>query len=88
MAVFLDLHGWRLEAPEAEVVQVMLAVASGELDEASLAAWVRGHVQAPAAVAVYQLASTRERTAARLSAVHCAGSGQVTVTLTPAGRSK
>ncbi len=46
MAVFLDLHGWSLEAPEPEVVRVMLAAASGELSEASLASWVRRHIQA------------------------------------------
>lgn len=45
MAVFLDINRLRLEAPQLEVVRVMLAVASGEMDEASLAAWVRGHIQ-------------------------------------------
>lgn len=47
MAIFLDLNGWSLEAPEPEVVRVMLAVASGELGEAGLASWVPGHIQAP-----------------------------------------
>ena len=47
MAVFLDINGWRLDAPEPEVVRVMVAVAGGELGEAGLAAWVRGHIQAP-----------------------------------------
>lgn len=46
MAVFLDINGWNLEAPEPEVVQMMLAVASGALAESELAAWVRGHLQA------------------------------------------
>ncbi len=46
MAVFLDLNGWRLEAPETDVVRVMLAVAGGEMSESELAAWVRGHIQA------------------------------------------
>lgn len=46
MAVFLDINGWSLEAPEPEVVQMMLAVASGTLPESELAAWVRGHLQA------------------------------------------
>jgi death-on-curing protein len=46
MAIFLDLNGWSLEATEPEVVRVMLAAASGELDEASLASWIRGHIQA------------------------------------------
>lgn len=45
MAVFLDLNGWSLEAPESEVVHVMLALASGELSEAELAIWVQAHLQ-------------------------------------------
>jgi hypothetical protein len=36
---------WALEAPEPEVVRTMLAVASGELQEEELAAWVRTHSQ-------------------------------------------
>lgn len=47
MAIFLDLNGWSLHAPEPEVVQVMLAVASGALAETDFAAWVRRHIQAP-----------------------------------------
>jgi death on curing protein len=46
MAVFLDINGRSLEAPEPEAVRAMLAVASGELGEAGLAAWVRGDIQA------------------------------------------
>lgn len=46
MAVFLDINGWSLEAQELEVVQVMLAVASGELAETDFAAWVRQAIQA------------------------------------------
>ena len=46
MAVFLDLNGLSLEAPEPEVVRTMLAVAGGELAEAVFAAWVRRHIQA------------------------------------------
>lgn len=45
MAVFLDLNGWDLEVPDPEAVRVMLGVASGEIGEAELAAWVRGHLQ-------------------------------------------
>jgi death-on-curing protein len=41
MAVFLELNGFEIEASEAEVVTVMLALAAGELDEGQLAAWVR-----------------------------------------------
>lgn len=46
MAVFLDLNGWILEAPEPEVVQVMLAVASGDLSETDFIRWMQGHIQA------------------------------------------
>ncbi len=45
MAVFLDINGWRLDAPEAEVVRVMLAVAAGELSEEAFASWVQAHSQ-------------------------------------------
>jgi death on curing protein len=45
MAVFLDLNGWSLVAPEAEVVTTMLGVAAGEIAEDELAVWVRGRIQ-------------------------------------------
>lgn len=41
MAVFLELNGVELKADEAEVVTMMLALASGEMSEEQLAAWVR-----------------------------------------------
>ena len=44
MAVFLMLNGLELRAPEPELVVAMLAVASGEWNEAALAAWVRENV--------------------------------------------
>lgn len=44
MAIFLELNGWRLQAPETEVVQVMLGVAANRISEGELAAWLRGHV--------------------------------------------
>ena len=46
MAVFLELNGWTLEAPETEVVEVMLSVAAGDLSEAGLASWLRPHIEA------------------------------------------
>lgn len=49
MAVFLDVNGWSLEAPEPEVVRVMLAVASSEMGEEAFASWIRKHLQ-PATV--------------------------------------
>ena len=44
MAVFLELNGWELDAPEPEVVRIMLAVAAGEATEPELADWVRQHL--------------------------------------------
>jgi death on curing protein len=45
MAVFLDLNGIELDAPEPEVVAMMLGVAAGEVTEAELGAWVRQRAQ-------------------------------------------
>lgn len=44
MAIFLGLNGLELEAPEAEVVAVMVGVAAGQLKERQLADWVRAHL--------------------------------------------
>lgn len=44
MLVFLGLNGYDLEAPEPEVVTVMLTVAAGDLSEAALAKWLRVHL--------------------------------------------
>ena len=46
MAIFLDLNGWSVEASEQDVVQVMVAVAAGEMSEDDLAAWLRRHMVA------------------------------------------
>lgn len=43
MYVFLGLNGLRIEAREEEVVAIMLALASGEVDEAGLSSWLRAH---------------------------------------------
>lgn len=42
--IFLGLNGKDLEATEAEVVQVVVALAAGSLDEAELATWIRERV--------------------------------------------
>ena len=39
--VFPGLSGLRLDAPEGEVVAVMLAVAAGDISETELSDWVR-----------------------------------------------
>ncbi|MCC7142267.1 MAG: type II toxin-antitoxin system death-on-curing family toxin [Candidatus Eisenbacteria bacterium] len=44
MLVFLGLNGFDLEAPEPNVVTVMLMVAAGDLSEAALAKWLRVHL--------------------------------------------
>lgn len=43
MELFLILNGHELNATDAECVLAMLAVAAGEWDEATLAAWLRTH---------------------------------------------
>ena len=44
MAVFLQLNGSRLEAPETEVVTVMLDVAAGSITEEQLGDWLRSRL--------------------------------------------
>ena len=44
--VFLALNGLRLVAPEPEVVTLMRDVATGAINEAELAVWIRAHVLA------------------------------------------
>ncbi|MHB1013428.1 MAG: type II toxin-antitoxin system death-on-curing family toxin [Desulfobacteria bacterium] len=41
MYAFLEMNGYRLEAPEAESVGTMLALAAGEVDERSLSGWLK-----------------------------------------------
>lgn len=43
MATFLGLNGFELDAPEAEVVETMLAVADRRCSERKLTEWVRAH---------------------------------------------
>ena len=43
MYVFLGLNGLRVESSEADVVTIMLRVASGEATEEELATWLRHH---------------------------------------------
>ena len=45
-AIFLGLNGLDLIAPEEEVVENMLTLASNELDEETLATWIRSRGQA------------------------------------------
>jgi death-on-curing protein len=44
MGIFLGLNGWEIDAPEEEVVRVMLGLAAGRISEVTLAKWVRSHL--------------------------------------------
>ena len=44
MYTFLGINGWEIEAPETEIVSLMLDVADHRCDEAGLAAWLRLHL--------------------------------------------
>jgi death-on-curing protein len=41
MYLFLGLNGFRIDAPEEDVVALILALASGTLEEPALADWIR-----------------------------------------------
>ena len=43
VGVFLALNGYRLTAPQADATLTMLAVAAGQMDEATFARWLRQH---------------------------------------------
>lgn len=47
MVVFLELNGWKFTATEPEVVEAMIALASGLLSEAELTRWLTEHSRAP-----------------------------------------
>ena len=43
--LFLDLNGFELTASDTDCVLTMLAVAAGQMDEATFARWLRKHSQ-------------------------------------------
>jgi death on curing protein len=45
MVMFLYANGLQLEAPEPDVVALMVDVATGTVDEPTLAAWIRSHTR-------------------------------------------
>lgn len=45
VGIFLALNGHRLVATQAAATLAMLGVASGEIEEAAFAAWLRTHLQ-------------------------------------------
>jgi death-on-curing protein len=44
--LFMEINGQELVADDADCVLTMLAVAAGQMDEATLARWLRGHSRA------------------------------------------
>ena len=44
MYLFLGLNGFRIDAAEEDVVALILALASGQLEESALADWIRDHM--------------------------------------------
>jgi death-on-curing protein len=45
LEVFLNLNGYTLEASDEECVLTILDLASGQLDEAALAQWIRARLR-------------------------------------------
>jgi death-on-curing protein len=50
MLLFLYLNGYRIEASDADKVMIMLKVAAGQIDETTLANWLREHAMSRHAV--------------------------------------
>jgi death on curing protein len=44
-ALFLGMNGYRLTASQVDAADTMLAVAAGEMDEATFAEWIRRHCE-------------------------------------------
>ena len=45
IGVFLAINGYRLKADQVDAIQTMLAVAAGDVDEQSLAAWIAKNME-------------------------------------------
>jgi death-on-curing protein len=45
VGLFLALNGYRLVATQVDATVTMLDLAAGEMDEATFADWIRGHMQ-------------------------------------------
>jgi len=45
MAVFLDVNGYELVAPQTDAVTTILRLAAGELSEAQLASWIAANIR-------------------------------------------
>ena len=44
LGLFLAMNGWRLETTQIDVIETMLSLARGTLDESELALWVRERI--------------------------------------------
>ncbi len=44
VGLFLAINGYRLKADRVDAIQIMLAVAAGELDERGLSVWIRSNM--------------------------------------------
>jgi death-on-curing protein len=44
IGLFLIINGYRLAADQADAIRTMLGVASGDIDEAALAAWIAANM--------------------------------------------
>ena len=45
VGLFLAIHGYRLQATQADATLTMLSVAAGVIEEAAFADWIRAHIQ-------------------------------------------
>ena len=45
IGLFLAMHDYRLAVSQVEAVQAMLTLASGDMNEEQLAAWINAHLQ-------------------------------------------
>ncbi|MBV6416598.1 MAG: hypothetical protein CMLOHMNK_01206 [Steroidobacteraceae bacterium] len=60
---FLRLNGATLEARDAELYPVYLALAQGKLPESEFAAWLRVHLRGPTGGAVHEGRAARRKSA-------------------------
>jgi len=44
VGLFLAVNGYRLKADRVDAIQIMLAVAAGELDERGLGIWIKSNM--------------------------------------------
>ena len=44
LGFFLVVYGWRLETTQVDAIETILSLAKGDLDESSLASWIRGRI--------------------------------------------